>query len=92
MLREARILERARSALALNPSQALALCEEHEHQFPTGQLQAERELLEVDALGRLGRYGLAREHARSLLLGSAFYAERTRRLVDAMPKEAGSPE
>jgi hypothetical protein len=88
---EARILERARGALAFDPSRTLEVCREHERQFPKGQLKEERELLELRALSQLGRYTLARERARALLQGSTFYAERARRIIDAMPADDRPP-
>lgn len=52
---EADLLERARSALASNPSRALSLTTEHKLRFPGGVLAQEREVIAIDALRKLGR-------------------------------------
>lgn len=52
---EAELLERARGALASNPSRALALTEQHRTRFPGGVLTQEREVIAIEALKRLGR-------------------------------------
>ncbi|HVU06071.1 MAG TPA: hypothetical protein VHE30_30180 [Polyangiaceae bacterium] len=64
--REARLLERARSLLDRGPRDALAVLERHAAEFPRGTLTTERELLEVDALVRLGRRSAAEAKARAL--------------------------
>jgi hypothetical protein len=88
ILREAAILEQARSSLASNPARALDLCNQHQREFPEGQLRAEEELLALESLSKLGRREAARAKAKSpLLLGSAFYAERARRIVESLPRD-----
>ena len=52
---EALLLERARSALATNPAQSLALAQRHAAEFPHGLLTQEREVIAISALRRLGR-------------------------------------
>ena len=52
---EADLLERARSALASNPSRALSLTTEHKLRFPGGILAQEREVIAIEALKRLGK-------------------------------------
>lgn len=57
---EVQVLERARRALAENPSRALALTTEHKLRFPGGVLAQEREVIAIEALRRLGRAEQAR--------------------------------
>jgi hypothetical protein len=64
--REARLLERARAAMASDPRRALAVVAEHEAEFPDGALGIERELLAVEALVRLGHRGEAETRAAAL--------------------------
>jgi len=52
---EADLLERARSALASNPSRALSLTTEHKLRFPGGVLAQEREVIAIEALRKLGK-------------------------------------
>ncbi len=52
---EATLLEQARSDLAGNPAQALALTQRHAAEFPHGLLVQEREVIAISALRRLGR-------------------------------------
>lgn len=80
---EAALLERARRELRAAPAAALAVASEHAQRFPRGQLSAERTLIQIDALHRLGRDGEARGLARGLLSGhsSGLYAERVHQLL-----------
>jgi len=66
LVHEARLLERARALLSSDPASAFATLERHAAEAPHGTLQLERELLEVDALVRLGRRRDAEEKARIL--------------------------
>jgi hypothetical protein len=79
---EALLLEQARAALANDPARTLRLLETHRRLFPAGRLTSERELLRVDALGRLGRAQEARALAETLLRssGGSLYEERLRKL------------
>ena len=52
---EERILHRARDSLPTAPKTALDLTDAHARNFPHGVLSQEREVLAIDALGRLGR-------------------------------------
>jgi hypothetical protein len=52
---EARLLTLARAELKENPVRALTLAEEHAQRFAKGQLRAEREVIALTALVRLGR-------------------------------------
>jgi hypothetical protein len=83
---EAALIERARLALGASPADALARTEEHAARFPAGKLSMERELVAIDALGRLGRRAEARSRADSLLARArgGLYEERLRQLLDAL--------
>lgn len=80
---EAQLLERARSLLDESPERALLLTNEHRERFLKGQMSAERELIAIDALLRLGRNQQAAERARPLLSDGAsqVFAQRVRNLL-----------
>ncbi len=67
LAREAALLESARSALDQAPERALRETDRHFSEFPEGQLSAEREILAIDALGRLGRHAAAEDRAQAFL-------------------------
>ena len=81
------MLERARKVLDEDPAAALGQLDAHAMAFPNGALRLERELLAVDALGRLGR--LDEAHVRgNILLREArgsLYEERVRAILDRLP-------
>jgi len=81
---ESLLLERARRALNGQPAQALTLVREHATRFPRGQLASERNLVELEALHRLGRHGEARALAERLLAagGDDLYRARIQRLLE----------
>jgi hypothetical protein len=81
---EAQLLERARSLLGESPERALMLTREHQERFSAGQLRAERELIAIDALLRLGRVEEAKQRARPFLSdgSSQVFAGRIRSLLD----------
>ncbi|MCA9648241.1 MAG: hypothetical protein H6718_00870 [Polyangiaceae bacterium] len=54
LLEESRLLSAARAALATDPKKALALTEQHRAKFPQGTLAQEREVIAIQALGKLG--------------------------------------
>jgi hypothetical protein len=83
---EAALIERARASLASSPADALARTLEHAAQFPAGKLAMERELVAIDALGRLGRRAEARARAESLLerARGGLYEPRLLRLLEAL--------
>ncbi|HET9954785.1 MAG TPA: hypothetical protein VFQ61_09785 [Polyangiaceae bacterium] len=60
---EAELLERARKALAQDPTAALALTRTHEVRFASGLLRQEREVIAIEALRRLGRQAEASARA-----------------------------
>src|SRR5512145_717892 len=79
---EAQLLESARESLD-NPARALALVRRHEVRYPKGQLGAERDLIAVDALLRLGRRSEAERRAAPRLNQdpNSLYAKRLRQLL-----------
>jgi hypothetical protein len=60
---EVKLLERAQDALKSNPTEALALCNEHARLYPNGMLAQEREVIAVEALVKSGRTAEARARA-----------------------------
>jgi len=80
---ESALLEQARRALGSAPSAALSRVREHARRFPDGQLAAERSLIEVEALYRMGHRAEARALAERLLSqgGGDLYVGRVRRLL-----------
>jgi outer membrane protein assembly factor BamD (BamD/ComL family) len=82
---ELRELERARRAVATNPSQALVALRVHGQRYPSSVLSQEREALTVKALVAAGRYAEARaaaasfsqRHPESMLLDSVQNAIRS---------------
>jgi hypothetical protein len=85
---ESRLLESARRSLDGSPAEALARVREHESRFPRGKLASERNLLELEALYRLGRHGEARGLAQRLLAqgGDDLYTSRIRRLLSKIER------
>jgi hypothetical protein len=81
---EAQLLERARSLLDESPARALMLAGEHRERFAKGQMTAERELIAIDALLRLGRHQEAKQRAQPFLADGAsqVFAQRLRNLLD----------
>ena len=63
---EVATLDAARAALGDAPARALRLADEHASRFPSAMLAAERELIAIDALVRLGRRDEARTRAARL--------------------------
>ncbi len=84
---EALWLETARAALGQDPQHALELADRHRQHFPTGQLGAERELIAVDALLRLGRRDEAERRAQPSLAqaSGSLYQRRLRQLLQGEP-------
>jgi hypothetical protein len=63
---EARLLQQAHDAMTSDPRKALAIAHEHAKRYPSGQLAAERELIMVQALMKLGRVHEAEARGRAL--------------------------
>lgn len=61
---EASLLQSAQAALETDPHRALALVAEHRRLYPHGALSQEREVIEIEALTRLGRTQQARQKAK----------------------------
>ncbi|WP_437877938.1 hypothetical protein [Sorangium sp. So ce513] len=87
LLRESRLIDRARAAATQDPGAALAAVQEHQREFPAGRLAEEREYVAIRALVRLGRVDEARARADAFLARypSTSYADRVRRAVNAAP-------
>jgi hypothetical protein len=79
-------LDRAHTLLSINPAQALRAADAHAAAFPGGALSAERELIAVDALLRLGRKDEARRRGADLLrrFPETIYHQRLRSLLGNM--------
>jgi hypothetical protein len=80
---ELALLEAGRAALGSSPARALELAASHAARFPAGRLGAEREMLAIDALVRLGQRAEAQRRADRLLARSdgSLYEGRVRRLL-----------
>ena len=63
---EAKLLNQAHAVMATDPRKALAIAKEHAKRYPHGQLAAERELILVQALVKLGRAREAETRGRAL--------------------------
>ena len=73
----------ADEARLLEPNRALEIANTHQQLYPTGQMSAERELIAVDALLRLGRRSEAEQRAAPRLrqFPNSLYARRLRQLL-----------
>lgn len=80
---EARLLSEAHAVLEAQPARALALTATHRRLYADGQLAAERELVAIDALMRLGRADAARARAARLdaQYPSSPYPARAQRIL-----------
>ncbi len=85
---EAALLQRARQALASDPSRSLALVEQHRRLYPRGMLSQERELLAVKALVALGRADSARSRADAFVTAypSSAYRDRVESVARPAPR------
>ena len=75
---EAKLLNQAHDAMSTDPRKALAIASEHAKRYPHGQLAAERELILVQALVKLGREREAEARGRALRKSTpnSIYGER----------------
>jgi hypothetical protein len=82
---EAKLLNQAHAATATEPHKALAIASEHAKRYPRGQLAAERELILVQALVKLGRTREAEARGRALRKSapSSIYGERLDTILKA---------
>jgi hypothetical protein len=90
VLREAKLVAKARSNLARDPSRALALADEAERDFPEGQLVEERRAIAIRALVALGRLDEAQRRAEPFLAeyGRGAHAAAVRRALEG---QTGAP-
>lgn len=90
VLREAKLVAKARDQLARDPARALALAEEAERDFPQGQLVEERRAIAIRALVALGRLDEAERRAEPFLAeyGRGAHAAAVRR---ALGSDTGAP-
>ena len=86
LVAETAILEKARGLIGSDPAAALAVCEAHRKEYPAGKLSAERELLAIDALKRLGRNAEARQRGEAFIANNpkSLYIERVRKLIEGL--------
>ncbi|MEM9456109.1 MAG: hypothetical protein AAGF11_18145 [Myxococcota bacterium] len=86
VLREARMVAKARSQLSRDPQRALALVQQAEKEFPYGQLVEERRAIAIQALVALGRKDEAHRQADAFLAryGRGAHAAAVRRALDGM--------
>ena len=84
VLREAKLVAKARSNLARDPSRALSLADEAERDFPQGQLVEERRAIAIRALVALGRLDEAQRRAEPFLAeyGRGAHAAAVRRVLE----------
>ena len=82
---EVQWLDAARGLLEHDAASALAQAQAHAVRFPNGALTAERELIAVDALHRLGRQAEAEARAHAVLRRNpgSLYRDRLRALLRA---------
>jgi hypothetical protein len=88
LAREVAMLENAGSLLERKPAEALAALDAHAAAFPGGHLVMERELMAVDALGRLERVSEARARGEALLARArgSIYEARVKGLLEGLEK------
>ncbi|HET9953806.1 MAG TPA: hypothetical protein VFQ61_04865, partial [Polyangiaceae bacterium] len=82
---ETQLLNEAHRALSTDPNRALAIAREHAKRYPRGQLAAERELILVQALVKLGRRREAEAKGRGLRKAApnSIYEERLDKVLGA---------
>lgn len=87
LVREDRLLDRARRALEGDPERTLELLATYDETCPAGLLAEERAFLEVDALRRLGRASAMRTRADAMLARypRSAYATRVRAMLATTP-------
>jgi hypothetical protein len=83
LLRETKLLERARAELERRPERSLEVLRDHVRLFPSGALVIERDFLLVESLVRLGRRSEAEARAAALRARApgSLYEERLERLL-----------
>jgi hypothetical protein len=95
---EIALLQSSRAALRKDPERALALAQQHAHDYPQGVFAQEREILAIEALLKRHRLesrlrAFARARAFITAYPSSSYAFRIQRLIDewAGPAELPAP-
>lgn len=80
---ESQLLGAAQSSLANDPARALKLTAEHRQLFPSGAFTQEREVIEIDALYRLGRKAEADRRATQFVSRNpnSSYGRRVKELL-----------
>jgi hypothetical protein len=89
------LIDRARQAIASDPSRSLLLVEEHRRRFPRGAMGEEREVIGIAALVGLGRKAQARELGEAFLRahpGSAYARRVNALLAQAAPGASSSAD
>lgn len=84
LAQEVALIDRARVEVRATPELALVTITRHKARFPRGALRTEAELLEIEALLKLGRRPLAERRAKQLEARETegLVAERVRRLFE----------
>jgi hypothetical protein len=82
IVEETRLLDAAKSALAVRPAETRRLVDEHERRFPDGHLAQEREVIAIEALTRTGQQDEAR--ARGAVFQRRFPRSAHLRRVQAL--------
>lgn len=84
LVAEAALLEGARREAGRDPRRALKALDQHLRRYPEGALAAEREVLAIEVLGRLGRNEAQRRRAERFLVRFAHspYIDRVRRALE----------
>jgi hypothetical protein len=84
---EVEVLGQAQGLLASDPRAALHLLERHEQRFADGEFVQEREVIAIDALGRLGRADEAaqRSHRFEQRFPGSAHLQRVQALVQKNP-------
>lgn len=91
---ELRLLQQAQALVRTEPGAALGLVRQHRALFPSSGLAQEREVLEIEALCRLGRPGAARAGAERFgrRWPGSMHLRRVQRLIaDAGPPDPAAP-
>jgi hypothetical protein len=88
---ELTLLQGAADRVRADPSEALALADEHAARFPSGSLAQEREVIAIEALVRLNRAGQARERAKRFARDFPTSAHRLRIEILVGDGEGGAP-
>ncbi len=89
LLRELALVDRARAGVLVDPEASLRDVNRHSSDFPDGQLVAEREVIAVHALLRLGRRDEARARGEAFIV-HAPGSSAARRIASLLDEPPGS--